>query len=204
MGWKCVWGFREIPIDKFQIVRFETSPDIGPLYKSGYSSVSSKFLKMLEHFRYHEQVRKRTLRLIGCIPPDSIEWRYADHKFSIGDLVRHIAITERYIFAESMQFRAPRYPGCGKEFADGYGKILEFFTALHQESIEIFSRLTPEDLKRKCLTPAGTEIALQKWMILMTEHEIHHRGQLYVYLGLLNVPVPPLYGVTSEEARERS
>jgi uncharacterized damage-inducible protein DinB len=36
----------------------------------------------------------------------------------------------------------------------------------------------------------------------MVEHEIHHRGELYAYLGLLNVKVPPLYGLTSEQLRE--
>jgi uncharacterized damage-inducible protein DinB len=35
----------------------------------------------------------------------------------------------------------------------------------------------------------------------MTEHEIHHRGQIYLYLGILGVPAPPLYGLTSEQVR---
>jgi uncharacterized damage-inducible protein DinB len=38
----------------------------------------------------------------------------------------------------------------------------------------------------------------------MVEHEVHHRGQIYLYLGLLSVPTPPLYGLTSEEVRARS
>jgi uncharacterized damage-inducible protein DinB len=38
----------------------------------------------------------------------------------------------------------------------------------------------------------------------MVEHECHHRGQLYLMLGLWGVPAPPLYGLTSEEVRERS
>ena len=154
--------------------------------------------------KYHEQVRKRTLRLITCIPHDHVEWRYNESKFSVGDLVRHIATTERYIFAESVQFKSPRYPGCGKDMAEGYENILAFFNGLHNESMEIFSRLTNDDLEKKCLTPAGSQIDLGKWLMLMTEHEIHHRGQLYVYLGLLGVKVPPLYGLTSEEALARS
>lgn len=40
-----------------------------------------------------------------------------------------------------------------------------------------------------------------KWLRLMPEHEIHHRGQIYALLGLLDVPAPPLYGLTSEEVR---
>ena len=38
----------------------------------------------------------------------------------------------------------------------------------------------------------------------MVEHEVHHRGQIYTYLGLLDVPTPPLFGLTSEEVRAKS
>jgi uncharacterized damage-inducible protein DinB len=38
----------------------------------------------------------------------------------------------------------------------------------------------------------------------MVEHEIHHRGQIYTYLAMLDVPTPPIYGLTSEEVRARS
>jgi uncharacterized damage-inducible protein DinB len=38
----------------------------------------------------------------------------------------------------------------------------------------------------------------------MIEHEIHHRGQIYTYLALMEAPSPPLYGLTSEQVRERS
>jgi len=70
--------------------------------------------------------------------------------------------------------------------------------------MEIFSWLTPEDLQRKCVTPGGTSITVWKWLRSMTEHEIHHRGQIYLYLSMLEIPTPPLYGLTSEEVRERS
>jgi uncharacterized damage-inducible protein DinB len=38
-----------------------------------------------------------------------------------------------------------------------------------------------------------------KWLRLLPEHEIHHRGQLYLYLAMAAVPTPPLYGMTSEQ-----
>ena len=37
----------------------------------------------------------------------------------------------------------------------------------------------------------------------MVEHEVHHRGQIYLMLGMLGVETPPLYGLTEEEVRER-
>jgi uncharacterized damage-inducible protein DinB len=38
----------------------------------------------------------------------------------------------------------------------------------------------------------------------MVEHEAHHRGQVSIYLGLLGLPSPPMFGLTSEEVRARS
>jgi uncharacterized damage-inducible protein DinB len=40
--------------------------------------------------------------------------------------------------------------------------------------------------------------------VRVTEHECHHRGQIYLYLGMLGVPTPPLYGLTSEQVRAES
>ena len=38
----------------------------------------------------------------------------------------------------------------------------------------------------------------------MVEHEVHHRGQLYLMLGMIGVKTAPLYGLTEEQLRERS
>jgi uncharacterized damage-inducible protein DinB len=75
---------------------------------------------------------------------------------------------------------------------------------MHRESMAIFSALSREDLARRCSTPAGIDLPGWKWLRAMVEHEIHHRGQIYVYLGLLGLGAPPIYGLTSEEVRERS
>jgi uncharacterized damage-inducible protein DinB len=88
--------------------------------------------------------------------------------------------------------------------AEGRENVLALLNRLHQESMEIFSRLSPEDLQKKCVTPGGTPITVWKWLRAMVEHEVHHRAQMYVYLGMLGVQTPPIYGLTSEEVRARS
>jgi uncharacterized damage-inducible protein DinB len=75
---------------------------------------------------------------------------------------------------------------------------------MHAESMKIFAVLTDDDLNRRCITPGGAPITVWKWMRAMVEHEIHHRSQLYVYLGMIGVATPPIFGLTSEEVRERS
>ena len=153
---------------------------------------------------YYEKVRERTLKVIQYIPKDRIEWTCKPGKFTFGDLIRHIAAIERHMYAENAQFKPSRYAGCGVELAEGYDATVQFMDHLHAESMEVFSNLTPDALQRKCMTPAGTPITLWKWLRLMPEHEIHHRGQIYLYLGILGEPTPPLYGMTSEEVAEKT
>jgi uncharacterized damage-inducible protein DinB len=162
-------------------------------------------IKNIDAFlEYLDKVHQRTLRVVRCIPPDKLDWSHAPGKFTLGDLVRHIAAVNRYMFAENVQGRPSRYPGCGKELADGYDQVVQFMQRMHHESVEIFSRLSPDDLNRKCETPGGASITAWKWLRSMVEHEIHHRGQIYLYLAMLGVATPPLYGLTSEQVKERS
>jgi uncharacterized damage-inducible protein DinB len=153
---------------------------------------------------YFGNVRERTMRVARCIPPDKIEWTYASGKFTLGDLLRHLAVAERYMWAENVQCQPSRYTTHGKELADGYENVMALVERLHTESMEIFARLTDEDLQSKCKTPDNAPITAWKWLRLMPEHEIHHRGQIYLYLAMLGVKTPPLYGLTSEEVRARS
>jgi len=153
---------------------------------------------------YYGKIRQRTLRVVQCIPPDKFDWTYQEGKFSFADLIRHIAAIERYMYAENVQMKPSRYPGHGKELADGPENVLAFMNRLHAESKEIFGRLSDEDLKKRCITPAGSPIGIGKWLRALVEHEIHHRGQLYVYLAMLGISTPPLYGLTSEELRAKS
>ena len=154
--------------------------------------------------QYFGNVRERTLRVARCIPPEKIEWSYAEGKFTFGDLLRHLAVAERYMFAENVAGRPSRYTKHDKSLADGMENVLAFVGRLHGEAMEIFGNLTDEDLQRKCRTPGGADITTWKWLRSMSEHEIHHRGQIYLYLSILGVATPPLYGLTSEQVRARS
>lgn len=153
---------------------------------------------------YWEKLRQRTRRVVDRIPAEHLEWTWKPGKFTPGDLVRHLAGIERWMYAENAQRRPSRYSGHGEALASGLPAVRDYFERLHAESMEIFRGLSDEDLAAKCVTPAGAEIAIGKWLRLMTEHEIHHRGQIYLLLAMLGVETPPLYGLTSEQVRERS
>jgi uncharacterized damage-inducible protein DinB len=164
----------------------------------------SEYARVAAFLDYWRKVRGRTLRVARVIPPEHIEWAIAPGRFSLGDLLRHLATIERYMYAENARLAQSRYPGHGRELADGYDAVLAFMERLHDESTAILGSLSDADLQRHCLTPDGAPITTWKWLRAMVEHEAHHRGQIYTYLSVLGVPAPPLFGLTSEEVRARS
>jgi uncharacterized damage-inducible protein DinB len=157
-----------------------------------------------EFLKHRARVRERTRRVAACIPAERIEWTYKPGAFTLGDLVRHIAVTERYIWAETVHDRPSAYVSHGRELADGRDAVLALLDRLHDESTSLFRALTPERLAGTCATPEGARLTTWKWLRMMPEHEIHHRGQIYTMLGLLDVPTPPLYGMTAQQVQDRS
>ena len=153
---------------------------------------------------YFDRIRERTMRVVRCVPPERIDWTYKEGKFTFGDLMRHLASIERWMFAENAQLRPSRYPGHGRELADGYDAVVEYMQRMHAESMEIFRSLSEEDLARSCVTPGGASLRVSKWLRAMIEHEAHHRGQIYLYCSMLDIPTPPIYGLTEEQVKERS
>ncbi len=159
----------------------------------------STIKSFLDYFR---KIRERTMRVVACIPPDKIEWRAAEGKFTLGDLARHIAATERNVFVECVCGGRNCYAGCGRELAEGRDEVVRFMERMHSESMNMLTRLSDDQLQQKCQSADGAPITTWKLLRSMVEHEVHHRGELYAYLGVLGVNVPPLYGLTSEQLRE--
>jgi uncharacterized damage-inducible protein DinB len=163
--------------------------------------VSADLASFLE---YWESARARTQRVAACIPADRLEWSVAADRWTFGDILRHLAGIERGMYAETVAGRTSAYPGHGRALADGWEAVRDYLDASHAGSMAIFRALTPEQWNGKTLTPAGVPVTTWKWLRAMVEHEAHHRGQLYLMLGLLGVRTPPIYGLTEEEVLARS
>lgn len=153
--------------------------------------------------KYHARIKFRTERLFEYIPEDKMEWTYKEGKFTIGDIIRHLALIERYMYVENAYLKPSLYKGCDESYAKGFDKVINLYSSLKEESTSLLAALSKEDLNRKCTTPAGGQITTWKWLRAMLEHEIHHRGVLYTYLGILGVKTPPIFGLTEEEVASK-
>ena len=153
---------------------------------------------------YWVNARARTTRVLDHLPESELEWSYAPGRFTFGDLFRHLAGIERFMYAETVQGRPNAYPGHSASLASGIPDVRAYMERCHSESLAVFRALTEADLQRKSLTAAGTPITTWKWLRAMVEHEAHHRGQLYLMASMRGIAIPPLYGMTEEQVLEHA
>ena len=59
---------------------------------------------------YLDRVHERTRRIVQLIGDDDLEWEAGPGRMTPGDLVRHLAGIERYMYAENVHGRPVRYP----------------------------------------------------------------------------------------------
>ena len=161
-------------------------------------------MELSTFLEYWPSVRNRTRRLIPLIPPDKLEWVPGENRWSLGDQLRHLAGIERWMYVEQLLGGRTRYPGHTRDIADGLDAVLAYHDRCHAESMDLLRTLTQERWTGRSTTAAGTTITTWKWARAMVEHEAHHRGQVYMTLGLLGVATPPLFGLREDEVLEKS
>ena len=163
-----------------------------------------RFMELSTFLEYWPSVRNRTRRLIPLIPPDKLEWAPGENRWSLGDQVRHLAGIERWMYVEQLLGGKTRYPGHARDLADGLDAVLAYHDRCHTESMDLLRTMTQEKWTGRSTTAAGTTITTWKWARAMIEHEAHHRGQIYMTLGMLGVATPPLFGLNEQQVLEVS
>ncbi len=153
---------------------------------------------------YYGRVREATRRVVAVVPAAALDWTYKPGKFTTGDLVRHIAAIERFVFAEAALGRPIRYQGCGVELGADLPAVVEFFDRCHRETLAMLGSLTDRDLQRRVPNAAGRDMEIGKLLRALPVHEIHHRGALCIYLNLFGVETPPVLGLSAEQLLARS
>jgi len=146
-----------------------------------------------------------TRRVLERVPRDKLSWKPHPKSMSVGQLALHIATIPGGIsrLAQLDEFDAsaanfdPPAPNDAPE-------ILTALDASLQTVKEYLEGVTePGAVGNWRLTYQGKEVFLIPRVALlrtiMLNHWYHHRGQLSVYLRLLDVPVPVIYGRSADE-----
>jgi uncharacterized damage-inducible protein DinB len=157
---------------------------------------------MLSEFRQEVTITKRVLERV---PADKLSWKPHPKSMSLGQLALHVATIPGALtkLAQLEEFDASQ-----ANFQPAAPNDVKEIHAALDESVRC-----AED----CLSSMSEQRAQGNWRLtfrgkevfssprigvlrsIMLNHWYHHRGQLSVYLRLLEVPVPVIYGRSADE-----
>ena len=162
-------------------------------------------MAMIEAFAQEiEQEGKTTRRVLERVPADKLSWKPHPKSMSLGHLALHIAQTPGLIASWALNdvFEMSGPPPEGE--ATSTAQVL----TAHDDSIkaakDVLQKLGDAGLQRQWEFKAGGNTIMKMpkaalFRSVVINHWIHHRGQMSVYLRLLNVPVPSIYGPSADE-----
>lgn len=150
-----------------------------------------------------EQEAATTRRLLERIPEEHFSWKPHAKSYSLGQLALHVAqIPDAVSGMASQSLTEPPHS------VQGEATSREALLAAHDASIAAGKkRLNGWDDAQMMETwsmsvgdnPIMSMPRVGLVRAIMFNHLYHHRGQLQVYLRLLDHPVPSVYGPTADE-----
>jgi uncharacterized damage-inducible protein DinB len=151
------------------------------------------------------QESEATRRLLERVPEDRLSWRPHAKSMSLGQLALHIAQLPRAI----ADLLSPNEAEVGNVPLPEASSRQELLDTLESGLVHATARLREwgdEGLKERWRMTRGGEPILEMPRVagvrgIMLNHTYHHRGQLTVYLRLLDVPVPVTYGSSADDDR---
>ncbi len=158
------------------------------------------FISIDAFLNYFDAVNRRALRDIGALPPEADGWApvasEGEYAWSINTLVGHMAGSRLYFVSAYLGegWISPEPPDVSSR--------KQWLPAIAESAEELRRRLsvTPDKWLERKIQMIDTDGELSGWRLLMMmlEHDIHHRSQVDTYAGLNGWPVPDIYARSAE------
>jgi uncharacterized damage-inducible protein DinB len=143
-------------------------------------------MKLDELFSHWRDVRSGLLDTIDSFTDEDLSHCPYPDSWSVGEIMLHIANAEDGWFRFVVLRDLPGWPS--RHTLQNYptiGAIKELLNAVHARTEAYLATLELDDLGRTIETPWGETIPISFVIWHVLEHEIHHRGELSLILGLL-------------------
>jgi uncharacterized damage-inducible protein DinB len=154
----------------------------------------------------HEMANTR--KTLERVPEEKFAWKPHEKSMSLGGLATHLANipswTKNTFEADELDIAPPGQPPFRLEEAKSRDALLEAFDKNVASARAALEKASDENWQGKwSLLHGGNKIfSLPRTAVMrgfVMSHLIHHRAQLGVYLRLLDVPVPAIYGPSADE-----
>ncbi len=149
-----------------------------------------------------EQEMQSTRRLLERVPDEKFQWKPHPKSFALGHLAQLVSWMPGWVgqTLKSPVLDLAKAPGYSFETT---AKLLRGFDQGVKESVEAIKAAKDADLAAPWSLKMGDRVLFSatKGVVVRQHisHLAHHRGQLTVYLRLLDVPIPAIYGPTADD-----
>lgn len=149
-----------------------------------------------------EMEMKTTRRMLERVPSDKGEWKPHQKSFSLGHLAQLVSWMPGWI-AQTLTSPKLDLSKAAKYSYEKTETLVEQFDKNVAAARDALAKVSDEQWGENWSLTSGDQVfmTLPKGVVARQHisHLVHHRGQLSVYLRLLDVPVPSIYGPTADE-----
>lgn len=151
-----------------------------------------------------EREKNNTLRMLRALPNEHFGWKPHEKSMSLGQLANHIVELHNWVSIvfnkDTFDFKADYIPATSSTKEE----LIQILEDGFEENRKIIVSLSDENYFSNWTLKSGDHIIAEMpksgaIRFIVTNHLIHHRGQLSVYLRMLNVAVPGVYGPSADE-----
>lgn len=153
-----------------------------------YSNFNATYIKAAANVELIEELEiclHEFIRFVQNIPMDKFDYRYAEGKWTIKDIIQHVIDTERIFAYRALRIsRNDTTPLPGFEENDyventkanerGIQDLLAEFSAVRYSTLFLFKSFSEEQLKRMG-TASGTAISVRAIGFIIIGHQKHHQ-----------------------------
>ena len=146
-----------------------------------------------------------TRRTLERIPENDPQWKPAEKSMPIGRLALHTArlpqFCSRILSTAELNMAKEKFPDF---IFESTAHLLSELDRTSAEAKSHLSGISDDELRKEWKLSFGDKVLVNAPRMILVRtmflnHMVHHRAQLGVYLRLLNVPVPGLYGPSADE-----
>lgn len=145
-----------------------------------------------QHFKHWDEVRRELIRALDMLTDNQLNFVPREGLRSLGDIVRHIADAEEGWFRYELTRAYDEWPGYTAADYPTVESVKKLLSDVHARTDAYLETLSFEDLDRQIETTDGEQLSLS-WIIWhVLDHELHHRGEVFLMLGLMGIEAPAI------------
>ena len=152
-----------------------------------------------------DQEMASTRKVLERLPDEKLDFKPHEKSYSLLELASHVSNLPMWTGTTLTTTELDLDQPWERELPTSREELLAEFDANAADAREVLAAARAQDLQVEWTLKSGdqvwfTEPRAAVFRSFVMSHLIHHRAQLTVYLRLLDVPVPGMYGPSADEA----